>query len=274
MRVCIGLFSLAILFSACSPNNVTIKDSWSTYFQQEKVEGTFGLFDNGKGEFLIYNLSRFRDSAYQPASTFKIVNSLIALKTGRIADENHLIPWDGIVRVFPNGDTAKSWNKDLTMAQAFKESALPYYQEVARRIGRDTMQAWLDTLQYGNHTIGNKVDEFWIDNSLKVKPDEQLGLVKKLYFEQLPFDKRSQRIVKEMMWQEKNANYQMAYKTGWGFKENGKAIGWMVGWIEENKHPYFFVLNIEGPNNANMSSIRKNIVQNILKEMGFFEGKK
>ena len=40
---------------------------------------------------------------------------------------------------------------------------------------------------------------------------------------------------------------------GWGIKqagvyrENGHALGWVVGWIEENQHPYFFVLNIESP---------------------------
>ncbi len=42
-----------------------------------------------------------------------------------------------------------AWNKDLTMEEAFKFSAVPYYQEVARRIGKDTMQHWLDTLGYG-----------------------------------------------------------------------------------------------------------------------------
>jgi len=26
--------------------------------------------------------------------------------------------------------------------------------------------------------------------------------------------------------------------------EDGHEIGWIVGWIEENKHPYFFVLNM------------------------------
>lgn len=29
--------------------------------------------------------------------------------------------------------------------------------------------------------------------------------------------------------------------------ENGKQLAWVAGWIEENKHPYFFVLNLEGP---------------------------
>ena len=49
------------------------------------------------------------------------------------------------------------------------------------------------------------------------------------------------------MQQENNANYRLSYKTGWGFRENGNAIGWVAGWIEENVHVYPFVLNIEGP---------------------------
>lgn len=263
-----------LLLSACSPNNVTVDNSLQKYFDEQHVEGTFGLFDNGTGQFTIYNLSRFKDSAFLPASTFKIVNSLIGIETGKIVNEKMIIPWDGVVRTFPGGDTANAWNKDLTMEEAFKVSAVPYYQEVARRIGKDTMQRWLDSLQYGTHKIKSAIDTFWLDNSLKVTPDEQLGLVKKLYFDQLPFQKRSQDIVKKVMVQEDNANYKLSYKTGWGFKENGKALGWVVGWIEENKHPYFFVLNLEGDHQADIKTIRTKILTAILKQNGFFEGKR
>ena len=142
------------------------------------------------------------------------------------------------------------WNQDLIMEQAFKLSAVPYYQEVARRIGKDTMQYWLDTLGYASRyqkpKIGN-VDTFWLDNTVKVTADEQLGLVKKLYFDQLPFQKRTMRIVKEVMVMEKNANYTLAYKTVGVFVKMANALGWIVGWIVENQHPYFFALNIEGP---------------------------
>ncbi len=207
-----------IIFSACSPNNVTIDSSLKKYFDENNVTGSFGLFDNGLGQFVIYDLSRYRDSAYLPASTFKIMNSLIALETGRIADEKTVLKWDGIVRKFPNGDTAETWNKDLSMEQAFKASAVPYYQEVARRIGKDTMQFWLDSIKYGNHVMGEHLDSFWLDNSLKITADEQLGLVKRLYFQQLPFQKRTQQIVKNMMMQENNANYSLSYKTGWGIQ--------------------------------------------------------
>jgi beta-lactamase class D len=263
----IFFLSSVILFSACSPNNVTIDNSLKKHFDDNKVTGTFGLVDNGQGRFTIYNLSRYKDSAYSPASTFKIVNSLIGLQTGRIVNEKMVIKWDGVKR------WNDAWNKDLTMEKAFKLSCVPYYQEVARRIGKDTMQTWLDSLKYGNKKIGNSVDTFWLDNSLKITPDEQLGLVKKLYFGQLPFSKTTMDIVKKVMIQEENSNYILAYKTGWNYKENGNSNGWIVGWIEENRHPYFFILNTEGAHDVD-PSIRKNILTAILKQLGFMEGKR
>ena len=268
------IFNFSLLTISCSPNNVKIENGFKKYFDEKNVAGTFGLFDNGTGQFTIYNLTRFKDSAYTPASTFKIVNSLIGIETGRIVNEKMVIKWDGVVRRFPNGDSALSWNKDLSMEEAFKVSAVPYYQEVARRIGKDTMKFWLDSLKYGNHIIGGPVDSFWLDNSLKVTPDEELGLVKRLYFGQLPFQKRTQNIVKKVMLQESNANYKLSYKTGWGFRENGNALGWIVGWIEENNHPYFFVLNVEGEHNAKFTPLRLDLLKAILKQQGFFEGKR
>jgi beta-lactamase class D len=262
-------FICSCFFSACSINNVNEDDSLKKYFDAENVNGCFGMFDNGRGSFTVYNLKRFRDSAYTPASTFKIVNSLIGLQTGVIKDENMVIKWDSVKRWNPD------WNKDLTMAEAFKVSAVNYYQEVARRIGRATMKRWIDTLSYGNKNISGPIDSFWLNNHLKITPDEELGLVKKLYFDQLPFYQSTQQTVRNVMLHEANANYKLSYKTGWGNKENGNEIGWIVGWIEENKHPYFFVLNIESiDHKIDMMNVRQRILKNILNQLGFFQGKK
>src|SRR5918993_512220 len=141
---------MAISILSCSINNLT---------------GTFGLFNNGNGEFTIYNLKRFKDSAYLPASTFKIVNALVGIQTGRVRDDSTVIPWDGVARRNPD------WNRDLTMMQAFHFSSVPWFQELARRIGRDTMQKWLDTLSYGalkGRAVVKDIDSFWLDNSVKV----------------------------------------------------------------------------------------------------------
>lgn len=269
----IGL--LAVLAQSCQTDNVTIDNSLKKYFDENRVEGCFGLFDNGQGQFTVYNMRRFRDSAYLPASTFKIVNSLIALGTGRIFNDTVVVPWDHKIRVFPNGDTAKAWNKDMNMREAFAVSNVGFYQEMARRIGKDTMQMMLDSLGYGNKKIGGAIDEFWLNNSLKITADEQLGLVKKLYFKQLPFQNREMEIVRDMMVREKTDKYILAYKTGWGSTEAGHQLGWIVGWVEENKHVFPFSMNLESTdNNIDMPTVRLNMLKNILKQLGFLEGKK
>lgn len=258
---------VVFMLAACSPNNVTIDNSLEKYFKQNNVTGTFALMNNADGKFTIYNLKRYRDSAYTPASTFKIVNSLFGLQSGAITNDSMIIKWDGIVR------EEKEWNKDLTMYEAFRVSSVPYYQEVARRIGKEKMQHFLDTLGYGNKKI-SRIDTFWLDNSLKVKPDEQLGLVKRLYFTQLPFFKNYQETVKRAMLFEDNANYKLSYKTGWGKDEKGQSIGWIEGWIEENNHPYFFVLNFtDADPNTDLRTKRINLLKDILKQLGFLEGK-
>jgi len=259
---------LILIFSGCSSNNVQEDDSLKTYFDSAGVKGCFGLFNNGDNSFIIYNLSRYRDSSYTPASTFKIVNSLIGIQTGVIRDENMVIKWDGIKR------WNEDWNKDLTMKEAFAVSAVPYYQEVARRIGRDTMKMWIDSLGYGNRDISGPIDSFWLNNTLKIKPDEELGLVKKLYFDQLPFFKRTQQIVQSVMLREQNSNYKLYYKTGWGFPGHGEELAWVVGWIEENRHPYFFVLNIESTVPDRVHEVRIKLLKDILTHLGFFNGKK
>ena len=264
---------LASLIYSCSSNNATEDPALGKYFKENNVDGCFALFDNGTGQFTVYNMARYRDSAYLPASTFKVVNSLIGVETGRIKDSSTVIPWDGVKRKIPE------WNQDLTMQNAFTYSCVPWYQELARRIGKDTMQYWLDTMGYARSrakpVISGNLDTFWLDNSMKVTGDEQLGLMKKLYFGQLPFQPRSQRIVVNMMKREENANYILSYKTGWGFTEKGHPIGWVIGFIEENHHPYFFVLELESAeHDYDMGPPRIKILKDILKHYDFMQGKR
>ena len=270
ITVCI----LISFLHACSPNNVEEDNSLGKYFTENKVTGCFGLYNNATNEFTFYNKKRFTDSSFLPASTFKIINSLIGLQTGVITNDSMVIKWDSVKR------SVEAWNKDLSMYEAFRVSAVPYYQEVARRIGKERMEYWMDTVNYGAGSkdtafrISTAIDTFWLDNSLKITPDEELGLIKLLYFDQLPFFKTYQETVKKAMLFENTTVYRLAYKTGWGRKENGNHLAWAVGWVEENNHPYFFVLNFESSDvNADIPAIRMKILKDILTQLGFFKGK-
>lgn len=257
--------ALAFCLGACAPNNVKIEKDWEKYFTKYKAEGTFMLFDNSQGTFQVYNIDRARQQ-FTPASTFKIFNSLVGLQSGVITDTSMVIKWDGITR-------EPGWNEDLSMNRAFKASAVPYYQEVARRITKPVMQKWLDSVKYGNMKI-SRIDTFWLDNSLLISPDEELGFVKKLYFDQLPFTKTAMEAVRSVMLQEKTDKYMLSYKTGWG-QLGKKNIGWIVGWVEENKHPTFFVLNMESEDpKFDMTHISLDVMRQILLDAGYLKGEK
>ena len=258
-----ALFAFLIgsfLFTACSSGNVTVDNSLQRYFDSAGVKGSFGLFDNGQGHFTIYNLPRYRDSLYQPGATFDILQSLIAIQNGVVKD-----------------DTA-SLTPTLTLEKAFRgsdDSSQIGFRALAARIGKDTLKKWIDSLQYGNKYMGADTTTFWYNNYLKINADEQLGLLKKLYFDQLPFFQRTQEIVRRMMPAENNSSYRLTYKTAQGIKEDGHAIGWVMGWVEENKHPYFFVVNLESADqNKDLGAAGLGIAKGILQQLGFFQGKK
>lgn len=263
-----AIIAMGISLFSCNVNKAKIDNGLKQYFDSRKVDGCFTMLDNSSGKITIYNLM-LDTTRLLPASTFKIVNSLIGLETGRITDENMVIKWDGVQRRVPE------WNKDLSMKEAFKVSAVPYYQEVARRIGKDTMQRYLDTLGYGTKKIHTQIDSFWLNNDIKISPDEQLGLMKKLYFDQLPFRKSVQETVRNVMLHESNTAYKLSYKTGWGFTERNQSVGWLTGWIEENKHVYFFATLLLSPDSSyDMAKARLDITKDILRSYGFMQGNK
>jgi len=236
------------------------------------------LRDNNHESIHYYNKDRCTQR-FLPASTFKIFNSLVALETAVAPDDQLVIKWDSVVR-------RPEWNKDMAMREAFRVSCLPYYQEIARRIGLARMQHYLDTVKYGSMKISGSIDNFWLNNSLQISPDEQTGFLKRMYFYELPFSERSQRIVKTMMLREDSSGYKLYYKTGTGIV-NDKCIYWIVGFAERIEHvkepegsmnksdvrnyPYFFAENFElaaSDSTKDWFKIRTEVLHNILKDYG------
>jgi len=265
------------MFSACQRDNILTQDQWGPIFKKYGIDSAcFELADNNHDMIYIYNLQR-ASKRFSPASTFKIMNSLIALETNVALDENLIIPWDGVAR-------RPEWDKDMNLREAFKVSCVPYYQALARKIGKVDMQKWIDTVRYGNKRTGPNVDDFWLNDTLQITPDEQVGFIKKLYFDKLPFAQRSQRIVRSLMLQEDSTHYKLYYKTGtqMPMRNNKKVIlAWIVGFVEKretqigvvtkkeetNYKPYFFAMNFETSDTTmNTMDIRKKLLKEILAE--------
>jgi beta-lactamase class D len=197
-----------------------------------------------------------------PASTFKILNSLIALETGVVHDEHTVIKWDGVVR------ERSETNRDFDMAGAFRTSVLWYYEEIARRVGREQMQSWLEKVGYGNRKAGGVETAFWLHGDLRITAREQIEFLVRLYRDDLPFSPRSVQIVKQIMIHEKSPKYTLRAKTGWARKPHD--IGWWVGWVEhDDGRVYFFATNIESDKRmADFGPTRIRITRAILRDLG------
>lgn len=202
------------------------------------TEGTFILKDVESGKMLIYNDKR-AEARQAPQSTFKIMNSLIGLQVKAVQDEYDIKHWDGTQR------TLNVWNQDHTLGSAMRYSVVWYYQAMARDIGDINMQNWLDQCSYGNRDISGGIDQFWLNSSLKISPIEQVNFLEKLYQEKLPFDKGVQKTVKRMLIQQEGDHYILYGKTGSSGMQNNHSVGWYVGFVTVQGHPYVFATNLD-----------------------------
>jgi len=234
---------ILIIVAACSPNNVKSDKAIDNLFEKAALQGSFALLENGTEQFTIHNLSRYRDSAYAPLNSFFILPALIGFDKG-------------LINQHPD-----SW-KAFDAAQA--------YTSLIQKIGRQELLKTIDSLHYGKGIVSNNMDSFWLDNSLVITADEQLGLIKKLYFNELFFNKRSQDLAKKLIIKEDNANYKLSYILG--AANAPKNTAWLIGYVEENKHPYFFVLNTEGVATQNVAKQSEQLLKSILLQQGFLKG--
>ena len=217
-----------------------IRDELAKHFADD---GTVGTFVGYKTDdyLVIFSDTERSGEAKLPASTYKIPNSLIALETGVVEDpDKDVFKWDGVKR------SIEAWNRDHTMRSAIAASAVPVYQEIARRIGPERMQKYVDLLEYGNRNIGGGIDQFWLTGDLRIDPVQQVDFVDRLRRGVLPISKRSQDLVRDILPVTKVGDATIRAKSGLLGAELGKpSLGWMVGWVEKAGAQTVFALNMD-----------------------------
>ncbi|NQU86274.1 MAG: class D beta-lactamase [Mariniphaga sp.] len=223
-----------------------------------KAHSFYLICKNRNIQFITYERC---NKSFLPASTFKILNSLIGLETDIITDENFIIPWDSITRQVP------AWNQEHIMASAFSNSVVPWYQELARRIGVERMTLWVNKAGFGKMEISKEsLDHFWLYGNSRITPLQQMEFLEKFITNELPFSEKSMETVKKIFVIEKNDRYILKGKTGWATMDE-KNIGWFVGYLVKGNSKYIYVLNVESENEDTTLFIksREGITRNILK---------
>lgn len=240
MRNLFVLFNLIVLvnFNGNCQTKEIIKPEFRTILDSLKVKGSILIYDV-KNKTYYSNDFAWAKTGIFPASTFKIPNSIIALETGIIKNDSAIFKWNGEKRRF------KKWEEHLTFKKAFQVSCVPCYQEIARKIGVKRMKSYLKKLNYTGMVFDTlTIDNFWLQGKSKFSQMQQIDFLERLYFSKLPIAKTTEKIMKDIMLIEKNENYVLSGKSGWGMR-NEINNGWLVGYLETNNTVYFFATNVE-----------------------------
>lgn len=236
-------------------------------FEDCQVAGSITIY-NYSGQEWIFSDSVDARRATLPASTFKIINSCVALETGVIKDEHVVFKWDGKERtVF--GTPREAWNKDTDLESAYRNSTIWYYVALAEKVGRERYATYLDQCHYGNGDLSEAGTDFWNYGDFAVSPTNQIEFLKGFYEECLPFSADTYAIVKRIMISETTDDYTIRDKTGWTTKD-GVDIGWWVGYVERKDNVCFFATRLTKPVNevnGDFAKCRKEITKRILAQI-------
>ncbi len=235
-------------------------------FDSTGVRGTVLVYALRAGRLLATHPSMV-DERRIPASTFKIANALIALEKGTIHDEQSVLPWDSVVR--PRVEL----NRDLDLATAFRISAVPHFQHLARSVGMTEMHRYLRLFEYGNQDTSGGVDRFWLSGGLRISPREQIAFLVRLYLEDLPLQSVTMQTVRHIMKVEDDAGITIRGKTGWALLQGGGGVGWWVGWVQTESGTFFFASMIEdGAPRPSFGSARIRVAREVLEGLGILRG--
>ena len=79
---------------------------------------------------------------------------------------------------------------------------------------------------------------------------EQIEMLKKFYYNDFGFSPEHIAAVKESILLYTNGQNSVYGKTGTGETDGKNTLGWFIGYVEQNGHPYFLATTIQNDENA------------------------
>ncbi len=258
MRTIFLIIALSFLIPSRAKLQTITNVDLNPIFNEYEVEGCFAAYIEQKNQLINYNSSRC-DSLFFPASTFKIVNTIIAMEEGVITDTNKIYKWDG--HKWPN----PLWNCDQTIRSAIKNSCVWVFRDISVKIPPEVYTCYLENYHYGNMKVNTDSSLFWLNGPLKISANQQVLFLKKLYTFELDISMENIRTLKELLLVETAKYYKLYGKTGKSQISKDKFIMWFVGILEMHFKTVFFALNYTA-DVKNIEDNRQLLVKKILDE--------
>ncbi len=194
------------------------------------AEHCLAMADAATGKWLVHE--GVCDKRLPPMSTFKLPIALMGYDAGILQDEhNPVLPFkQGYV------DWRPQWRQAHDPSSWMKESVVWYSQQITQQLGGKRFAGYVERFGYGNEDVsGHKEKQdgltaSWLDSSLRISPDEQIGFLRRVLNRELGVKPQAYDFSAALLRRaEPVGGWQVFGKTG-----SGRNVGWYVGWIERD----------------------------------------
>lgn len=202
------------------------------------------------------------DVRLSPASTFKIVLSLIGYESGILKNSANPI-WhyhESYKAPF------SSWKLPQGPATWMSNSCVWYSQVLTKKLGMTKLKSYIQKFNYGNQNLSgddgknNGLTNAWLGSSLKISPREQMMFLQRMLNKKLSLSSSTYDLAKEILLIGKLKNGWVLYgKTGTALDKNNsvnslsaindsheQSVGWFIGWITKDNRTLVVIKNIVG----------------------------
>lgn len=221
-------------------------------FSYQKLYGEENfILINGSTNEIIQEFGTDIAKRVTPASSFKIVLSLMGYDTGILKNEQ--IPlWD-----FQEGydNFLESWKVSQTPQTWMTRSCIWFSKILALQLGLETIEQYLSSFEYGNQDFSTgmilpgPIHPAWVSSSLKISPKEQVKFIQKMIQGQLPVSNNALQMTKNLLFKEESAlGWKFFGKTALGCTVDAQGknlqVRWFVGWVENTQmfFPFAYLL--------------------------------
>jgi beta-lactamase class D len=208
-------------------------------------------------------VSQWGDASYcnqrsAALGTFQVPLALMSFDAGVLPNEQVRLSWDGLKRAHPE------WNKDHSASTWMRYSVSWYGQRLAKLLGPEKMQSYVDIMNFGNKDLSGGLATAWLPgnkeskstNTLKISPQETLQFWNKFWQESFDLDKKSFSLTKRILARLPPSTDIKNHKV-WGQNTAGVLSynskldvdvveGHFVGRIENKQGHYHFVTFVKG----------------------------
>ena len=237
-------------------------DSLNTYFQNANLKGSFLLYHQ-KSNTYYYSDSIEIQKGYTPLQTFEPILGLIALESGFLKDTNER------VLISDSLQLDKSCGQTQSISYALKKNCRWFFRNLANKIPSSVMTSWMSLLNYGNRDISDINSDFWMNSSLQISPKQQLDILYKLYYYNLPFSFENTYFIRNNLTKTNLVNGDLLTLTALGF-DQGIEIAWHIGYVVLKEDTYLFVTSAQGNKKTNWDFLKNttNLTQSLLFNFG------